>query len=155
MKNGIRILLFLLFLSVKSFSQESAFCAVAGYKYQGLSFGEIGVNYSIFTGGLMFSFPLYNFGIGSEISYLDGEVLLGPKFVVEGNYVFIAGRLNSTYYINSRKEEFILTPEVGLTFFNIVNLYYGYNFRFKEKVFDRISSHRFTFSINIPFHNFY
>ncbi len=140
---------FLQFFSEKTFSQEYTFCAFGGYKYQGLSFGELGVTYSRIWGGVL-PFPMYSVGVGSEFSYLDDELLLGPKIVAEGNYVFVGGRLNGTYYLNSKKEEFILTPEVGLTFFNVVNLYYGYNFRFNDKVFDRISNHRVTFSLCVP-----
>ncbi len=151
MKKIVKILFLLFFISISQniFSQKIwGLYSFAGYKYRGLSFGEIGVNWSRVWGPTL-PFPAYSFGLGSEISYLDNEMLWGPKVVAEGNLVVFAGRMNGTFYVNSKKSEFILTTEIGLTLFNIVNLYYGYNFRFREKVFDRISTHRFTFTVNV------
>lgn len=128
--------------------------AMIGYKYQETNFIELGLVCSkmgkgsgYFNDGIL---SQKNIGVGLDINL--SNFLIGPKLSYEINYVFIAARANITTYTDFKKTDIRFTPEIGITLFGLLNIYYGYNLALSDFQFNEIGNHRIGVHINIiPF----
>lgn len=130
----------------------------ANYVYQQTHGFEIGINF--LTAKSKIKKPLwklYEYGpsISSEFNFNDDEIILGPKisyrhynFFKEFPGVGYTVKANVIYYISEKKQDIAFTPEVGLSFISLLNVYYGYNFFLAKNPIEGLGRHKLTVSLN-------
>src|SRR5690554_4609597 len=65
--------------------------------------------------------------IGLETNFSNSELVFAPKIGWEASFIILGVRLNGISYIDKGNVDFRILPEIGLSFFSGINLFYGYN----------------------------
>jgi hypothetical protein len=75
--------------------------------------------------------------ISCEFQTRDSSRIYGPKIGFEilkmNSIVSIISGFETTYYFNNKNNCIVLTPKVGISFL-FFDLYYGYNFKFNNRI---------------------
>ena len=120
-----------------------------GISYQKQLVGEVGVIYA-------YSQPfshcqtniLYGIKLASEFNFDSNHFYMAPKIGIQTDYLLLSARLNLIDYTNSTYHDLKLTPEIGLSITNIINIYYGYNIPLTPNKINDIGTHRVTLNFN-------
>lgn len=92
--------------------------------------------------------PGWAYGLASEID-LENSSVFGIKAFYEVNAVLFGARLNSISYFKKSQVDLRITPEAGLVFGSLCNIYYGYNLPVGESELNEISRSRINVTINL------
>lgn len=121
--------------------------------------GSVGVNYQkhfLVDFNLLYGqesihsgFGLRGWRLGTELAIDNSEWLIGPKLGYELTVLIFTIRPNTVYYFYQGKQDWRLMPEVGVSFFSLLNLTYGYAQPLLNTEFDLIGRHRLGLSINL------
>ena len=127
--------------------------------------GSIGSQKSFYTevGVSKFKYILYGYFPVSKSYYLSAEFspTLRPEsenhiYALKTGYeysVFILSlAIDAKYQTDFIKNDFVITPKIGLGAFGIFTLYYGYNISIQNKPFDRIGTHQLSLVCNLNKH---
>lgn len=127
-----------------------------GVVYQNITMFDIGVMYGFVTYGPVLIHGGKNhhieYGIkfSVEASYINSNIVLGPKLSIESNfYKVFGGRVNIINYTNFKTSDFCLTPETGITFGGYFTIFYGYNIHLTKNRISEISNHRISITLNL------
>ena len=120
-----------------------------GISYQKQLVGEVGVLYA-------YSQPfshcqtnvLYGIKLAAEFNFNSNHFYMAPKIGIQTDYLLLSARLNLIDYTNSTYHDLKLTPEIGLSITNIINIYYGYNIPLTPNKINDIGTHRVTLNFN-------
>ena len=84
-----------------------------GYKVGFTEFKEFAHNFSAVTA---------DFGLGK----IGDKYIYAPSLTYNFYGAFYFVGLNSTYFFYDSKREFTIAPQIGLTYFNVINIGYSY-----------------------------
>jgi hypothetical protein len=90
-----------------------------------------------------------SFYLAGEGMVRDDNFVFGPKAGYEFTVGLIGLALDATYYTDTHKNTFVITPKGGLTIFGFVSLYYGRNISLSNVDFDYISQNRFSITFHV------
>jgi hypothetical protein len=119
-----------------------------GLIYQGQFLGELNLMFSkleIETGGSVIWGPR----IGLETGYSQDKFLIAPKIGYEFSGLLICLRGNALVYIQDKKSDYRLLPEIGISLGGAMNLCYGYNFHIYNDKIENIGTNRISLTINL------
>lgn len=74
--------------------------------------------------------------------------IYGLKAGYEITAVFLSIGLEAKYQTDFVKNDFIISPRIGLGYVGILNFYYGFNISTAGKPFERIGLHQFSINVN-------
>ena len=125
---------------------EWAFCpSIAS---QGRTFGELDIMRAQLMEGHGVDVLYGPFaGIGSTID--AGERILVPKIGYELAMTLITVRLSTAYYCADRTNDLRFLPEVGLTFFGLADLTYGWTIPLNNDPIPGLTIHRLALTVNL------
>lgn len=122
-----------------------------GLSYQKQCLGEVGIIYgkTIWTKegpGI----PLIASGLkfATEFNFNSENFIIAPKLGYEFNTPILGTRLSIIDYTNLTHHDFKFTPEIGLSLFTFINIFYGYNISLGDNSMSNIDTQRITFTIN-------
>lgn len=129
------------------------------YIYQQSHGFEVGINYLTAKSKMSkVNWSLYEYGpsIASEFILYKESLIVGPKLSYR-HYNFFKKfpgigytfKANAIYYISKDEQELTFTPEVGLSWVSLINVYYGYNLFLSDNPVEGISRHKLTVSVNL------
>jgi hypothetical protein len=129
------------------------------YIYQQSHGFEVGINYLTAKSKMSkVNWSLYEYGpsIASEFIFYNESLIAGPKLSYR-HYNFFKKfpgigytfKANAIYYISKDAQDLNFTPEVGLSWVSLLNVYYGYNISLTDNPIEGISRHKLTVSINL------
>lgn len=75
--------------------------------------------------------------------------IFGLKVGYELNMRTLALGLETKYQTDGSQNDFVLTPKIGLGFFGVVNVFYGYNISFAGSPFADIGHNQFSVVANL------
>lgn len=110
---------------------------VARHKY---IFNDLGFASQTFYGGLEWT-PTT--GSGNE------NHIFGIKTGYEINAGPLALGLEAKYQFDKDDSDFVITPKVGIGFFGVVNIFYGFNISTNDRPFSRVGKNQFSVSFNL------
>lgn len=126
------------------------FILSGGLSYQRQFAGEVGLIYGYTaTNGPCNPGGLGGLKFATEFNFNSNTFFIAPKIGAEFDFAFFGARLNIIDYTDFTYHDFKFTPEAGLSFLGIVNLFYGYNFSLTENRIENIGTHRLTLTINL------
>lgn len=109
-----------------------------GYKIALTDFGEFEKNFSTFSADLAYSF-------------IENKSCYSPSLTYNFYGLFYFAGISTNYFIRNNEQEFRITPQIGLTYFNVLNLGYSYYLPLNlENEIKDIGRHSFNISISIP-----
>jgi hypothetical protein len=129
------------------------------YIYQKSHGFEVGINYLTAKSKMSkVNWSLYEYGpsIASEFIFYNESLIVGPKLSYR-HYNFFKKfpgigytfKANAIYYISKDEQDLNFTPEVGLSWVSLLNVYYGYNISLTDNAIEGISRHKLTVSVNL------
>lgn len=123
--------IFALFFATKVNAQLSlgydGFDGIVGYKYQNYKTVEIGIAYGT-RGDELGSLFYRNVHLCSEILLNDkGKNIYGLKAGLAYTYVLFNGAAQFIYFSNFDNSSFVFRPEIGITYFGLIDLNIGRN----------------------------
>lgn len=92
---------------------------------------------------------IYGPRLGAEFNFDSKNFIYAPKLGFEVDVVFLAVRASAVTYIDNGNADLRLLPEVGISFFGLANIMYGYGFPVLSYEAGSISRNRVTLTINI------
>lgn len=122
------------------------------YEFQGKNYGSIGLvrinskSIGLYNGN-SFSPGVSGASINISVPFTNEKFHVIPKLSYEYTLGFLATKINVGFPTDMKSNALLFTPELGLSMFGAVYLFYGYN-AISEKVFD-ISSHKLTLGVNL------
>ena len=147
------ILLLIILHPINSFAQEAT--SDENKKDIGISLGYIHQHDNFINIGLMVGknvgnihVPGWAYGVASEIG-LGGSSIVGAKVYFDVNLIAFGFRVNSITYFKGSSTDFRVTPEIGLTWNNLLNIYYGYNVPVGGSEFNEIGRSRLNITGNL------
>lgn len=165
--NGIRGITPIIPLQTQSKAYKNGFVPSYGCSFQYHFVGELGLQYGIgkvWDGTTLFEYghpySLFYPRIATEFYFVRKDLCLGPKIALEYIYRWFCTRANIIDYINFHDQHDLrFTPEIGIAFHNVtidssdffelINVYYGYNIPVGENRIADIPGNRVTISINL------
>jgi len=135
----------------ESADYTNEFFLSAGYNYSGVSFFDVGMRYYRYKNDGQTSLAFGGPAIGCKFGTRELEPIVVPYIGWQGQAFFLAYGIRAEYALWNGRESFAITPELGISFFEIVRITGGYRFGFGKA--DPIGLDGFTFSaiIGIPF----
>ena len=113
---------------------------------------ELNLMYAKLVEGGPCTIPVfYGPRVGIETNFNNNHYVYAPKIGWEASVYFIGIRGNLISYIDNGKVDLRLLPEIGISFFSGVNLFYGYNIPLLGYRTGATTKHRLTLTINIDF----
>ena len=147
----ISILFFALLLSThNTFGQSHHLGIKIGYQSNRTAELGVGYAYSIWEKGSVAPGLMLSPAIGVEHMHHSERNIVGAKMSLEAYYIFFAGRVNIIRYEADTQIDMRLRPEIGLSFFGLGNVFYGYNIPLSKVQLSEIQGHKISFLINIP-----
>ena len=119
--------------------------------YQKQLFGEIGLNYSLFSAPekvIPASVP-YCFKLATEYNFSNSDVILVPKFSAEANFLLLHFKASVADYTNLKINDWRIIPETGLTFLGVCTLAYGWNIPITHTRLNGFAAQRISLSLNL------
>jgi hypothetical protein len=156
-KRVILIFYFMVFscyaYSQKIIDSDNIFFPALGLSIQEHLFGEANLCYG--TGGT----SLGSCGddhewiskIGSEFSFNNKDLVLGPKLSLEYVRGFLGARINLIDYTDFKTQDWRFTPEIGITLGSFIDIYYGYNIPLTNDRLNFVAENRVTLTIILPY----
>ena len=122
----------------------------AGLSWQQQLVGELGVIYGFSArGGSCNPGGLGGIKIASEFNFNSKNFFIGPKLCAELDFLIFGTRLNLIDYTDFTYHDLKFTPEVGLSFSGMLNLFYGHNYSLTDKRLHYISNNRISLTLNL------
>jgi len=91
----------------------------------------------------------HNLFISTEFN-LNNNFILGPKIGYELNLLIFQIRLNIIDYTNLQQDNlFVFRPDIGLTFFGLFSISYGYNVFLAGNNFNMVDRHTIGLTYNM------
>jgi hypothetical protein len=75
--------------------------------------------------------------------------IFGIKTGYEINAGLLALGLEAKYLFDKADSDFVITPKVGMGFFGVVNIFYGFNISTNDRPFSRIGKNQFSVNFNL------
>lgn len=91
---------------------------------------------------------LSGFYIGVEDN-LKADNIIAPKIGIGLSGGKASIKLSSASYIQNNMFDLRLTPEIGYSYYGLVDFTYGYKIRLTEDKLTDLSNHKITFQVNI------
>jgi len=88
--------------------------------------------------------------LGSEFTFDNNNLILGPKISIENVFWLLGTRLNVIDYTDFKQQDWRFTPEIGISFGGLLSIYYGYNIPLSNKRINSVSENRITLTVNLP-----
>jgi hypothetical protein len=146
-------LIFVCALHIRSFGQErnmtsflnfgydrigSSSFIKAGYKVTFTKFGEWERNFHTLTADI-------------SLSPFDSKTFVAPSLTYNFYGLFYYTGLNASYFVGDNKQDLRIAPQIGLTYFNVLNIGYSYYIPTSSiNEINVIGTHSFNISISIP-----
>ena len=129
---------------------EGLFILSPGLFYQEQLFCELNLMYAknITAHGIVL---IWGPRIGTEINFKADRFIYAPKIGYEISGFPLALRANTVAYVDRSQIDIRLLPEIGLSFFGLINLTYGYNFPVSGFKSSEISRQRISLIANLDF----
>jgi hypothetical protein len=147
---SISLLIYLCLFSISCFGQKSKFLNIGydrigqnnfikvGYKIALTNFGEIEKNFHAFSTDLAYS-------------SVDNKSCYSPSLTYNFYGLFYYTGISANYFIRNNEQDFRFAPQIGLTYFNVLNLGYSFYLPFNtENEIKNIERHSFNISVSIP-----
>lgn len=80
---------------------------------------------------------------------LENDFIFGTKLGYEITAGLLGVAADVTYYTDSYKDSWMLTPKAGISVLGFANLFYGYNLVLSDESFKSIDKNRFSLTFNI------
>lgn len=142
------ILLALLLAAPFSGAAQKKLILSPGVSYQKQLFAELSVMYAE-TAMNHSGFGIYGPKLGVEVNFDPDNFIVAPKLGFEVDVLILSLRANIVSYIGSGNVDLRLLPELGLSFFGLANLSYGYGIPVLKHEFGDVSRHRVTLTFNL------
>ncbi len=121
---------------------------IFGYERNRTNLFEIGIakgsrgfeGYSIYNA---------NYHLTTEHIFNNNQYLLGSKVGFKASALFFDFTTDLIYYTNFKSSFFSFRPEIGFSFFGLVDLNYGYNFNLQPTDFNFLKGHILTARITL------
>ena len=94
---------------------------------------------------------LYGPRIGIETNFNNDHFVYAPKIGWEGSALLFGIRGSIIGYIDQGQVDLRFLPEIGISLFSGVNLFYGYNIPLRNFRTTATTKHRLTLTINLDF----
>lgn len=78
-----------------------------------------------------------------------GNHIFGIKAGYEINAGPLALGFEAKYQFDKDDSDFVITPKVGIGFFGVVNIFYGFNISTNDRPFSRIGKNQFSVNFNL------
>lgn len=88
----------------------------------------------------------------SAIEWTPVNNIYGLKIGYEANIPLLNVGIETKYQTNFTKNDFVITPKIGLGIFGDVNLFYGYHISTNGSPFPEIGHHQFSLILNLNNH---
>lgn len=89
-----------------------------------------------------FSLVNSNYHISPEITITpNNSIIIGTKLGFSATYFILNMGTQLIHYTDFQKQDFAIRPEIGPSFFGILDLVYGYNIYVTKKEINSISNH--------------
>ncbi len=75
--------------------------------------------------------------------------IFGIKTGYEINAGPLALGLEAKYQFEKDDSDFVITPKVGMGFFGVVNIFYGFNISINDRPFSRVGKNQFSVNVNL------
>lgn len=147
MRRVVKILFLLMALPSVGFAQKKLILS-PGISYQKEFLGELSIMYAE-TAMNNTGFGIYGPKLGVEMNFDSDNFIYAPKLGFEVDVLFFSVRGSAVSYINHGDVDLRLLPEVGLSFFGLANLTYGYGFPVLKHEVRDVSRHRVTLTFNL------
>jgi hypothetical protein len=118
-----------------------------GVSYQSQLFTELNLMYSRFDYSHSGS-VIWGPRVGLEANFKKDRFILAPKVGYELSGLLLSLRGNAIGYMDEKKLDLRILPEIGTSLFGTVNLTYGYSFPLLEYKSSVVSKHRVTLTTN-------
>lgn len=148
MRKIIVTFLTLLIITITFGKEPDAKVALSpGISYQGQFFGELNLMYYLKCYRTPQGTFIHGPRVGSEFNFKN-SFIYAPKFGYEWTLIIFSCRINSLLYVQNRKLDLRILPEIG---FNLgyANLMYGYNIPLLRYRNTDITAHRISLTFNI------
>lgn len=86
----------------------------------------------------------------SEFNFNYKHFIIGPKFSLEFNILFLGVKGSFIYYSDFKDKDLRLLPEIGIGGVGIFDIYYGYAFPLQKFEFGAIGRNRISLTVNYP-----
>jgi hypothetical protein len=96
----------------------------------------------------------WGYSISADMNFLNGLKSFGPKATIHiSQSFFFEERLNLAVYNEFRAKKVwgLISPEIGLTYYGLISIFYGHNYYLDRSIKSKYSSRKFTLSLNPPF----
>ncbi len=140
------------------FNRPFFFNADIDYNYQKCNGLELGVNamtrnYAIKKVERTMEFGLY---LSCEYNFIAPKNVFGPKLGLGMDQMLFKGfgytaKFNLVSYDPGGINDLRFSPEVGLTYLGVINLYYGYNMPLSDNPIKEIGVHKISINLNIGY----
>jgi hypothetical protein len=123
-----------------------------GLSLQKHLFGEISLCYGSgnLVGGSCGSTDVFFPKIGSEFTFDNKNLIIGPKLSFEYADEILGTRINIINYTNFKTQDWRVTPEIGISISAIIDIYYGYNIPLTSDRIIGVSGNRVSLTVNLP-----
>jgi len=139
--------LLVLALPVSGFAQKRLiFSPVVSYQKE--FFGELSLMYAE-TAMQHSGLGIYGPRLGVGMNFNADDFIFAPKLGFEIDVIFLSVRANAVGYINRGDVDLRLLPELGVSFFGLANLIYGYGIPVLSSELGSVSRHSVTLTVNL------
>lgn len=145
-KVAVLLLLFIA-LSFSCLAQKKLIFS-PGVSYQKDFFGELSIMYAE-TAMNHTGLGIYGPKVGVEVNFDSKNFIYAPKLGFEVDVLFFSLRASAVSYIDKGDVDLRILPEVGLSFFGLANLTYGYSIPTLNYRAHDVSRHRVTLTFNL------
>lgn len=127
---------------------DTHFIFSTGLSNQKQLWGEVGIIYGKTLRSSCDRAGLAGVKLGTEFNFTPSKFMIAPKIGFEFDIAIFGARMNIIDYTDFTYHDFKFTPEIGLSFLGLVDVFYGYNYSISEKRIDNIGTHRLTLTVN-------
>ena len=122
-----------------------------GISYQKQLVGEAGLMYGYSENGGPCNPPIGPLGIkfSYEFNFESHHCFVAPKISYQCDLALIGIRISLIDYTNHIYNDYKFTPELGITLFGYLDLFYGYNIPLTKDKIENIGTNRITMTINL------
>lgn len=115
---------------------KHSFGIKAEYSYQNAKYFNLGVSFLnpsiIEEACATYIMGPHGVSLSSDFSLGNKNIII-PKISYEATFFIFTGKINAGFATDSKLNEYIITPEVGVSVLGFIYVLYGYNFTTKNQ----------------------